>query len=162
MEQAFEEVDGVKEAISGYMNGHKKNPTYKEVSRDITGHTEAIKITYDPEKINFNQLLEHFWKNVDPTTKNEQFCDSGSQYRAGIYYANEKQKQKANSSLKKVKTLFKSVFTEVEKAQKFYKAEEYHQNYYKKNPIRYKYYKYGCAREQTLRKVWKNKVLSLP
>ena len=159
MEQAFEEVPGVKEAVSGYIDGHKKNPTYKQVAIGATGHTEAIEITYDSTKVSFDELLVHFWKNIDPTVKDRQFCDTGSQYRSGIYYLNASQKASSEKSFKKVNKLFKKVHTELKKATKFYVAEEYHQDYYKKNPIRYKYYKYGCGRQNTLDKVWKDKTL---
>ena len=159
MEQAFEEIEGVTQAVSGYMNGHKKDPTYKEVSAGITGHTEAIEVRFDPKVISYNELLKVFWKNVDPTVKDKQFCDTGSQYRAGIYPVNADQKNSALASFDKIKKLFKVVHTELEGAEKFYPAENYHQDYYKKNPIRYKYYKFSCGRQSTLDNIWKGKAI---
>lgn len=157
MEEAFEKIDGVSEAVSGYIDGKKINPTYKEVSSGSTGHTEAIRVTFDSKKISYSDLLVHFWKNIDPTVQDQQFCDVGSQYRSGIYYLNNSQKKLAEKSQLQIKAIFKNVYTEVKKATRFYPAEDYHQDYYKKNPIRYKYYKFGCARVSRLEKVWKGK-----
>jgi peptide-methionine (S)-S-oxide reductase len=160
MEPPFDELDGVLSTTSGYTDGHRKNPTYQEVSAGDTGHTEAIQIEYDPEKISYAQLLEVFWKNIDPTTKDAQFCDHGSQYRSGIYYHDEAQRKAAQTSLEslqKNKPFKAAIATELDAASAFYPAEDYHQNYYQKNPVRYKYYRYRCGRDQRLDELWGEK-----
>lgn len=159
MEEAFEKLPGVKSVLSGYIDGHEKNPTYKRVAAGLTGHTEAIEVKYDATKVSYQTLLLHFWKNIDPTVKDRQFCDNGSQYRSGIYYIDPAQKELASQSLKQVEKLFGNVHTELKKAAVFYVAEKYHQDYYKKNPVRYKYYKYSCGRSNTLERIWKDKNL---
>lgn len=160
MEPPFEKEEGVISAESGYISGHVKNPTYKQVSAGTTGHTEAVEIKYNPKKITYEQLLKIFWKNIDPTVKDQQFCDKGSQYRSGIYYLNEAQKTAAMASLKSVeKSGIKPIHTEIVTASTFYRAEEYHQDYYKKNPVRYKYYRFGCGRDQRLKEIWEGKQL---
>ena len=160
MEPPFEKKDGVISAVSGYISGHVKNPTYKQVSAGTTGHTEAVEIKYDPKKISYEELLKIFWKNIDPTVKDQQFCDKGSQYRSGIYYLDDAQKKAAMDSLKDVeKAGIKPIHTEIVKATTFYKAEEYHQDYYKKNPVRYNYYRFGCGRDARLKEIWGGKSL---
>lgn len=155
MEPPYDELEGVISTISGYIGGTKKNPTYEQVSAGTTGHTEAVQITYDPAKISYEKLLEVFWRNIDPLTANAQFCDSGSQYRSGIFYHDEAQKKLAEASKKRIQTRFKQpVVTEITAASEFYPAEDYHQDYYKKNPIRYKIYRYGCGRDQRLEELW--------
>ncbi len=154
MEPPYDELDGVYSTISGYIDGRIRNPTYKQVSGGYSGHTEAVKVEYDPTKVSYAKLLEVFWVNIDPTVKNRQFCDRGSQYRSGIYYLNETQRQLAEDSLKPVKAKFGTVHTEIKAATEFWPAEGYHQNYYKKNPIRYKYYRTGCGRDQRLKELW--------
>jgi peptide-methionine (S)-S-oxide reductase len=157
MESPFDKLDGVLSTISGYTDGHKKNPTYQEVSAGSTGHTEAVQIEYDPSKVSYAKLLEVFWKNIDPTTKDSQFCDHGSQYRSGIYYHGEAQKKAAEASFKSLEQTkpFKNpIVTELDAASIFYPAEGYHQNYYLENPIRYKYYRYGCGRDKRLDELW--------
>lgn len=154
VEQAFEDLDGVLSAESGYIDGHQKNPTYKQVSAGTTGHTEAVKVIYDPAKVSFKTLLKTFWKNIDPTVKNRQFCDVGSQYRSGIYYQNKTQKKEAEDSFAKIKTIFNPVHTEIKSSSTWYAAEEYHQDYYKKKSFSYKYYKYSCGREAKLQELW--------
>ncbi len=157
MEPPFDKLDGVISTTSGYTAGHKKNPGYKEVSAGSTGHTEAIQIIYDASKISYTQLLETFWKNIDPVAVNRQFCDSGTQYRSGIYYLDEHQKQSALASLarlNKSKMFDKPVSTEILPASTFYPAEDYHQDYYLKNPVRYKFYRYSCGRDQRLEEIW--------
>ena len=152
MEGPYDKLDGVISTTSGYTDGHLKNPTYRQVSSGSTGHTEAVKIVYDPSKVSYAQLLEVFWVNIDPLTANAQFCDHGTQYRSGIYYLNDAQKSAATTSLKRVQErLKKPVVTEIDKATEFYPAEDYHQDYYKKNPVRYKYYRWRCGRDQRLR-----------
>ena len=160
VESDFEKLKGVSEVSAGYIDGKEVNPTYKEVSSGLTGHTEAVKITYDPNLISYQQLLEHFWININPSQKNAQFCDVGTQYRSGIYYLDDTQKNLANESLKKVQKKFANVYTEIKKAKTFYPAEDYHQNYYKKNPLRYKFYRLSCGRDKTLKKLWQGIKLS--
>ncbi|MRI34689.1 peptide-methionine (S)-S-oxide reductase [Endozoicomonas sp. OPT23] len=155
-ESDFEKVDGVLEAVSGYTAGPEKDPTYRQVSSGRTGHTEAVKVTFNPAKVSYQQLVDIYWKTIDPTVENRQFCDSGSQYRTGIYYQGKKQEAAAVSSLKKLEESkrFKKVYTEVEPFKNFYPAEGYHQDYYKKNPVRYKFYRYNCGRDQRLKEIW--------
>ena len=157
VEADFDKVMGVIKTISGYTSGHTKNPTYRQASSGSTGHTEAVQITYDPSKVSYKQLLTVFWRNIDPTTANRQFCDQGNQYRAGIFYLNAQQQKLALASkarLQKTKTFNAPIVTEITKASTFYPAESYHQNYYKKNPIRYKYYRFGCRRDRRLEQLW--------
>ena len=157
MEPPYDKLDGVISTTSGYTGGHKADPTYKQVSAGGTGHTEAIQIEYDPAKISYEELLVVFWKNIDPTTSDRQFCDQGSQYRSGIFFLNEAQKSAAEKSLKTIqqtKPFDEAVVTEITSASTFYPAEEYHQDYYQKNPLRYKYYRYSCGRDQRLEKLW--------
>lgn len=157
MEPPFDKLDGVISTTSGYTGGHKADPTYKHVSAGGTGHTEAIQIEYDPAKISYEELLVVFWKNIDPTTSDRQFCDQGSQYRSGIFFLNEAQKSAAEKSLKTIqqtKPFDEAVVTEITSASTFYPAEEYHQDYYQKNPLRYKYYRYSCGRDQRLEQLW--------
>lgn len=154
MEPPFEKLEGVISVTSGYTGGTKKNPTYEEVSAGGTGHTEAVKIEFDPKKISFKKLLEVFWRNIDPAAKDRQFCDSGSQYRSGIFYLNDEQKKEALESKKALEKKFPAIYTEISQAGEFYPAEEYHQDYYKKNPIRYKYYRHGCGRDKRLEEIW--------
>jgi peptide-methionine (S)-S-oxide reductase len=157
MEPPFDKVEGVISTTSGYTGGNKVNPTYKQVSAGNTGHAEAIQIEYDPAKVSYEDLLAVFWKNIDPTTPNRQFCDHGSQYRSEIFYHNDAQKDAAIKSLEKLnqtKPFDDPVVTEIARAGTFYPAEEYHQDYYQKNPLRYKYYRYVCGRDQRLEKLW--------
>ena len=160
MEPPFDKLDGVLSTTSGYTDGQKRNPSYKEVSAGGTGHTEAIQIKYDPSKISYEELLSVFWKNIDPTTKDAQFCDHGSQYRSGIYYHDEAQQKAAEASLKALeqnKPFKQAIVTGLNAASTFYPAEDYHQDYYQKNPIRYKYYRYSCSRDQRLDQLWGEK-----
>lgn len=160
MEPPFEKLEGVVSVTSGYTGGKEKNPTYEEVSSGSTGHAESIEVQYDPEKISYQQLLDVFWHNIDPTTPNRQFCDRGSQYRSAIFYHNEKEKQLAEESKRKIESMseFKGrVYTEITAASTFYPAEGYHQDYYKKNPIRYKTYRSGCGRDARLKELWGDK-----
>ena len=155
MEPPFDKLEGVISTTSGYTGGRKKNPTYDEVSAGGTGHTESVRVAYDPGKVSYQKLLEVFWHNIDPTTPNRQFCDRGSQYRSAIFYHDEEQKRLALESKKAVERLFKeSVVTEILAAPEFYVAEEYHQDFYKKNPVRYKSYRFGCGRDQRLKQLW--------
>ena len=156
IEADMEKLSGVTSVVSGYTDGHKKNPTYKEVSSGSTGHTEAIKIVFDSKIITYQKIIEHFWRSIDPFAQDQQFCDKGTQYRAGIYYLNDTQRKIAESSLQKVNKKFagKRIYTEIKKASTFYPAEDYHQDYYKKNPIRYKYYRFSCGRDKRTESIW--------
>ena len=165
MEPPFDKLDGVISTTSGYIGGKTQNPTYEQVSAGITGHTEAVQVVYDPKKVNFRQLLEVFWKNIDPVAKDRQFCDAGSQYRSGVFWLDDEQKKLADESkaaLTKGEAFgsakpvgFKGgVVTEITKAAQFWPAEEYHQDYYTKNPVRYSYYRSGCGRDARLKELW--------
>jgi peptide methionine sulfoxide reductase msrA/msrB len=161
-ESDFEHVDGVIEAISGYTGGHVPNPTYKQVSNGGTGHVEAVKVIYDPRKISYADLLEVFWRKVNPTDAGGQFVDRGSQYRSVIFYANEHQHQLAEASKKELAAsgvFDKPIVTEILPLGPFYPAEEYHQNYYKKNPIRYHWYRSRSGRDQFTEKIWADRPL---
>lgn len=157
MEHPFDEISGVVSVTSGYTGGHKKNPGYEEVSDGATGHAESVQVLYDPAKVSYEKLLSVFWHNIDPTTKDRQFCDSGNQYRSAIFYHNEEQHRLALQSkaeLEKNKKFKEPVVTEIVQASEFFAAEEYHQHYYKKNPIRYKFYRTTCGRDSRLRELW--------
>ena len=155
MEPPFDKLDGVVSTTSGYTAGQTENPTYEQVSAGRTGHTEAVEIVYDSRKITYARLLDVFWRNIDPLTANAQFCDKGSQYRAGIYWHDETQRRLAEESKDAVaKRLQKPIVTEVAAASKFWPAEDYHQDYYKKNPIRYNLYRGACGRDQRLEVLW--------
>jgi peptide-methionine (S)-S-oxide reductase len=157
MEPPFDALPGVISTTSGYTSGHTVDPTYKEVSAGKTGHTEAVKIVYDPAKVSYGKLLQVFWRNHDPLTANAQFCDRGSQYRAGIYYGSEQEKAQAEASKAELEKSgrFKSrITTEIVAQTTFYPAEDYHQDYYLNNPIRYKIYRGGCGRDSRLRELW--------
>jgi len=160
MEPPFDKIDGVISTTSGYTGGQKLNPTYEEVSSGGTGHAEAVQIIYDPNTVSYQQLLKIFWRNVDPTTADRQFCDTGRQYRTAIFYHDEEQKRLAEESkagLEKNKPFNQAIVTEITPASEFYPAEDYHQNYYQKNPVRYKFYRYNCGRDQRLEELWGNK-----
>ena len=157
MEPPFDALDGVLSTTSGYTGGGEKNPTYKQVSSGKTGHTEAVQVAYDPSKVSYEELLEVFWRNIDPTTADRQFCDRGSQYRSAIFYHDDEQRRLAEASRGRIADsgrLDAPIVTEIVAAGEFYPAEEYHQDYYKKNPIRYKFYRTGCGRDRTLERIW--------
>lgn len=155
---AFDDLPGVISTTAGYTGGHTKDPTYKQVSHENTGHYEAVKVTFNPTIISYQKLLEVFWKNVDPVDDSGQFCDRGDSYRSAIFYSDDEQKSMALKSKKEVEEELKAtVVTAIVPATKFYPAEDYHQEYHKKNPIRYKYYRYRCGRDNRLEEVWKNK-----
>lgn len=159
-EADFEKVEGVIEVISGYTGGQKDNPTYEEVSAGGTGHVEAIQVVYDPDKISYKELLQVFWRHVNPTDEGGQFVDRGSQYRTVIFYHDEEQKRLAEASkqeLEKSGLLSQPVVTEIVEFSKFYRAEDYHQDYYKTHSLSYKYYRWNSGRDQFLKKVWSNK-----
>ncbi len=160
MEPPFEKLDGVKEVISGYTGGNIANPTYKQVSAGKTGHLESVQITYDPKKISYNELLDVFWRQINPTDAGGQFVDRGEQYRSAIFYHNEKQKQLAELSkntLENLNIFGSPIVTEILPASEFYPAEDYHQDYYKKRPFRYKFYRRGSGRDKFLQKIWGEK-----
>ena len=157
MEEALDKVEGVVSTTSGYTGGRMKDPTYEDVSSGITGHAESVEVLYDPAKVGYARLLEVFWRNIDPTQPNAQFCDHGPQYRSAIFYHDETQKRLAEESkkaLEKSKPFNGPIVTEIAPASAFYPAEEYHQNFYEKNPIRYRLYKYNCGRAQRLAELW--------
>jgi peptide-methionine (S)-S-oxide reductase len=157
VEEAFEKVDGVVSAVSGYTGGRRPNPTYAQVSAGGTGHAEAVEVAYDSSKVTYQQLLQVFWHNVDPVAVDRQFCDGGRQYRSAIFYHDEAQRQAAEASkrdLEASKRLTQPIATEIVAAGPFYPAEEYHQGYYQKNPVRYKFYKWNCGRAQRLEQIW--------
>ncbi|HRW60793.1 MAG TPA: peptide-methionine (S)-S-oxide reductase MsrA [Defluviicoccus sp.] len=157
MEPPFDAVPGVIATVSGYTGGMRENPSYEQVSEGGTGHFEAIEVTYDPARVSYAQLLDVFWRNVDPLDDGGQFCDRGSQYGTAIFYANEDEKAAALKSREAVaeKLVIKGpIVTPLLPAKEFYPAEEYHQDYYQKNPLRYKYYRYACERDQRLKEVW--------
>jgi len=158
VEADFDKVEGVISTTSGYTGGRVANPTYQQVSAGGTGHTEAVKVAYDPAKVSYEKLLDVFWHNHDPLAKNAQFCDHGEQYRAGIFYHDEEQRRLAEASRQAVQKRFKEpVQTEISPAGAFYVAEDYHQDFYQKNPVRYKFYRYNCGRDKRLEQLWGKK-----
>ena len=158
MEESFESIKGVKEVISGYSGGKSKNPTYKEVTYGNTGHFEVAKIIYDENIINYKELLNLYWKNIDPFDSAGQFCDKGLSYRSVAFYQNQIEKREIENSIKNIEKRFKGkkVVTFIKPFKKFYPAEDYHQDYYQENFMNYLLYKKACGREETLEKIWKN------
>ena len=157
-ESDFEKVEGVVEAVSGYIGGHKANPTYEEVSAGGTGHAEAVEVFYDPSKVSYRQLLDVFWRSIDPTDPGGQFVDRGSQYRSAIFYHTAEQKREAEATkeaLSRSGRFDKPIVTEIVAATQFYPAEDYHQDYYKNYSLRYRYYRYGSGRDQFLKSAWR-------
>ena len=157
MEPPYDKLPGVISTTSGYMGGHTKNPTYESISTGTTGHAEVVQVEYDPSKVSYSTLLEVFWRNIDPTQRNGQFCDHGSQYRTAIFYHNDEQKKLAEASkaaLQKNKPFKGEIVTELNPAPQFYPAEAYHQDFYKTNPTRYKLYRTGCGRDARLQALW--------
>ena len=159
MQNPYDELKGVVSTAVGYTGGNKDNPTYEEVCAGNTGHAEAIEVLYDPSQISYTELLNVFWRNIDPTTLNRQFADAGTQYRTAIFYLSEKQKESAESSKEEMEEsgiYDDPIVTEITPASTFYNAEEYHQKYYEKCPLKYKIYKSGSGREQYLEDMWGN------
>ena len=157
IEADFEKIEGVKEVISGYSGGHKENPTYEEVSSGTTGHVESIQVIYNPEKVSYKELLEYFWRHINPTDSYGQFVDRGSQYRPVIFYHDEEQKRLAEASKKALEEsgrFEKPITTEIVKFTGFYRAEDYHQGYCKTHPLNYKYYRSNSGRDQFLKRYW--------
>lgn len=161
VESVFEKIPGVKDVVSGFAGGKKKNPSYKEVSSGSTSHVEAIQITFNPKEVSYKDLLDIYWKNIDPTDSKGQFVDRGAQYRPLIFYHNKKQKKEAEKSKEELSTsgvFTKPITTEIVKYSTFFKAEEYHQDYYKKNPIKYWFYRSRSGRDSFLEKIWKKPI----
>lgn len=155
MEPPYDRQPGVTATISGYTGGELENPTYDDVSSGDTGHIEVVKVEYDADQISYEQLLEIYWRNIDPFAVGRQFCDVGDQYRSAIFYQNDEQRELAESSKEEMEERFEeTIATEILPADTFWAAEEYHQNYYEKNPVRYKFYRFSCGRDGRLEEVW--------
>ncbi|GBC63849.1 peptide-methionine (S)-S-oxide reductase [Desulfonema ishimotonii] len=158
MQPPFDKREGVISTTVGYAGGTRENPTYEAVSSGKTRHAEAVEVIYDPDRISYAELLDIFWRNIDPTSPNRQFADAGPQYRTAIFYHDETQKQQAGASADALRKSGKygdsPIVTEIVPATPFYRAEEYHQKYYQKNPFRYKLYRRGSGRDQYLKGVW--------
>ncbi len=156
IEKDFEKLQGVIEVESGYTAGKTAKPTYEQVSSGRTGHTEAVRVYYDPSKVSYAQLVEYFWRHIDPTVKDQQFCDVGNQYRSGIYWQNPEERKAVETSLEQLKKSgrFQQIHTEIAPASTFWLAEDYHQDYYKKNPVRYNYYRKSCGRDARVEQLW--------
>ena len=157
VESDFDKVPGVVSTTSGYIGGTVANPSYEQVSAKGTGHAEAVEIVFDPKKVSYEQLVDKFWRTIDPTTKDRQFCDAGSPYRTAIFAHGDAQLATAKASLaalEKTKPFKEPIVTQIERAGAFYAAEDYHQDYYKKNPVRYKYYRTSCGRDARLQQLW--------
>ena len=157
MEPPFEKMPGVISVTVGYTGGAVQNPSYEQVSAGGTGHAEAVEVVYDPARVSYEKLLDVFWHNVDPVTKDAQFCDHGRQYRTAIFYHDDAQRAAAEVSKKALEaahTFDRPIVTEIVAAGPFWRAEEYHQRYHEKNPVRYKYYRWNCGRDQRLRELW--------
>lgn len=156
MESDFEKLPGVLSAVSGYTGGKEANPTYDQVSDHLTGHAEAVEVTFNPAQVSYSQLVEYYWRHIDPTVKDQQFCDHGPQYRSAIFPLDAQQMQLAQASKAALEKahLFPHIYTEITPASTFWPAEDYHQDYYKKNTVRYHYYRFGCGRDARVEAVW--------
>ena len=157
VEVDFDKIPGVLSTTSGYIGGKTANPTYEQVSSHSTGHAEAVEVVFDPQRVSYARLVEYFWRTIDPTVKDQQFCDRGSPYRTAIFAQNAEQLAVAQASkvaLEKSKPFKEAIVTEIVMSTVFYPAEEYHQDYYLKNPIRYKYYRSRCGRDDRLAQLW--------
>ncbi len=157
MEPPFDKMKGVISTTSGYTGGKERNPTYAQVGAGQTGHTEAVRIEYNPKQVTYQQLLDTFWRQINPTTRDRQFVDVGPQYRTGIFYHSAAQKQQALASkaqLEKQKVFGAPIVTEITAAGDFWPAEDYHQDYYLKNPYKYKFYRFNSGRDQYLESIW--------
>jgi peptide-methionine (S)-S-oxide reductase len=154
VEDAFDHVDGVTETVSGYAGGETPKPTYGSHK----GHVEALKVTYDPSKVTYAQLLDHYWHNIDPFNPAGQFCDEGPAYRTAVFTSNEEERTLAEKTKQDITARFnKTVVTDIRPTTSFYAAEDYHQDYHNKNPVSYKYYKWNCGRAQRLSEIWGDK-----
>lgn len=157
VEADFDKVPGVLGTVSGYIGGDVANPTYEQVSAGGTGHVEVVRISFDPETVTYAELLDTFWRSIDPTTVNSQFCDHGDQYRTAIFHATPEQEEVARQSLASLrvsKPFAEPIVTEITPAGRFYPAEDYHQDYYMKNPLRYRFYRFTCGRDGRLEELW--------
>ena len=155
MEPPFDALVGVTATTSGFTGGHQPNPSYKDVSAGSTGHVEAVQIKYDPAQLSYQELLDVYWRNIDPVDDGGQFCDRGQEYLSAIFYQNAEEKRLAEQSKAAIeKRLGRPVSTNIRPAAQFYAAEDYHQDYYRNNPLRYKYYRYSCGRDQRLEELW--------
>lgn len=158
MEPPYDALPGVISTESGYIGGTVANPTYEQVSAGRTGHAEALRVTYDPGRVDYPKLLEVFWRNVDPVAVDRQFCDVGDQYRSAIFPVDNDQRRLAEASKKTLQAdprfRQQTIATRIEPAATFYPAEDYHQDYYRKNPVRYRYYRYSCGRDRRLEEIW--------
>ncbi len=162
VESDFDKIPGVISTTSGYTGGKTAKPTYEQVSANNTGHAEAVEVLYDPARVTYQRLVEYFWRTIDPTVKDQQFCDRGSSYRSAIFPLNDEQlkiAQTSRAALEKTKPFKEPIVTEITLASAFYPAEEFHQDYYKKNPVRYKYYRNGCGRDARLVQLWGDKAM---
>ena len=157
MEPPFDKLDGVISTTSGYTGGNRRHPTYSEVSSGRTAHAEAVEVVYDPARITYGQLLDMFWRNIDPLTRNRQFCDGGAQYRTAIFFHDAEQERLARRTKRDIEASGRfadPVVTQIVAAHEFWAAEEYHQDYYTKNPVRYRFYRFNCGRDRRLKKLW--------
>ena len=156
VEQDFEKLDGVIEAESGYTGGRTTNPSYQQVGAGVTGHVEAVRVIYDPAKVSYRQLLDYYWRHIDPTAKDRQFCDRGPEYRSVIFWRTEDERRAAEASRDALRQSgrFPAIHTEILPASTFWMAETYHQDYYKNNPIRYNYYRMACGRDARVKELW--------
>ena len=160
VEKDFDQVDGVLSTVSGFMGGTTPNPSYKQVTAGGTGHIEVVQLTFDPKKVNYQKLVDHFWKTVDPYDAGGQFCDRGESYTTAIFAHTPEQKRIAEASkamLSKDGPKKETIATAIRDAGTFTAAEDYHQDYYKKNPFQYQFYRYGCGRDAKLEKIWGKK-----
>lgn len=161
VESDFDKVKGVVETISGYTGGRVRNPTYEQVSSGTTGHTEALEVVFDPAVVTYEQLLDHFWHNVDPFAANRQFCDVGAQYRPEIFVQGAAQRAAAEASKTRMQQRFKErIVVPITDAAPFYRAEAYHQDYYKTHSIQYRYYRWRCGRDARLEEIWRGRTES--
>ena len=157
IEADYEKLDGVLDVVSGYTGGHTEDPTYAQVSGGNSGHIESVRVTFDPATISYAEILDYFWRHIDPTRDDGQFCDRGPQYRPAIFYTGEKQHREAQASEQRAaadKPFPDALKVELIAAGKFYPAENYHQDYYKKNPLRYNFYRYRCGRDARVDALW--------
>ncbi len=157
VEKAFAQLPGVMATEAGYTGGSQPNPTYEQVTSGKTGHAEAVRVTYDPARVSYRQLVDYFWRNIDPTVQNRQFCDVGNQYRTAIFWQSEEERRIVEESVAALKKTgrFPKIFTEIKPATTFYRAEEYHQGFYKANPDRYEVYEQSCQRGGRLKELWR-------
>jgi peptide-methionine (S)-S-oxide reductase len=156
MEPPYDELEGVKSTVSGYMGGDVDDPSYEQVSGGGTGHVEVVQVTYDPDVVDYDRLLEVYWRNIDPFDSGGQFCDRGASYRPVIFYHTAAQLESAQAAKNRLENqrFDQPIAASIEKATEFWPAEKYHQNYYEKNPLRYKFYRFSCGRDERLEEVW--------